>query len=99
MQAKNCNFEMRHMLDGSRIQRSQLICRMCAFMFGDRSSLCCYMPAMFVTDSVNNHCEWLSSHMDFVCEFVYRCQQHFAIVFFFKIIAFLMVLVLISIVM
>lgn len=29
------------------------------------------MPAMFVTDNVNNRCEWLSSHMDFVCEFMF----------------------------
>lgn len=75
-QAKNCNFKMRHMLDGSRIQRSRCLCRTCAFMWKAAQDFVA-MPAMFVTDSVNNCCERLLSYIDCVCEFVYRHQQHF----------------------
>lgn len=53
MQAKNCNFEMRHMLDGSRIQRSQLLCRMCAFMWETvQAFVVTCLPCLWLTVSI-----------------------------------------------
>lgn len=49
-QAKNCNFEMRHMLDGSRIQRSRCLCGTCAFMWKAAHVLC--LPCLWLTVSI-----------------------------------------------